>query len=180
MYPQHYLVNWVIDASQGGDKVLLFPLWCYCIWVYWSTYKGDYVVTTADHDYDATHDELHDFYCTHDPKLASKLSSIGVLILWFTWYPPSSLYILRQTVGFDSTWFLSHSYFCPVRTITSLCETSHRCRCFVCLKAVHSFKSDVTSSSDKSRGGLDGSGGRSIPVAFTRRCVGVLLARLIM
>ena len=45
---------------------------------------------------------------------------------------------------------------------------------FFCLKAVHSFDSDVPPSSAESRGGPGGSGGNSILVASTRRCVGVL------
>ena len=48
------------------------------------------------------------------------------------------------------------------------------------MKAVHSFDSDVTSSFDDTRGGPDGSGGKSIPVYSTHKCVGVLLVRLIL
>ena len=51
---------------------------------------------------------------------------------------------------------------------------------FFFLKAVRSFKSSVTYSSAEYRGGLDGSRVKSIPVASIRRCLGVLLVRLIM
>ena len=51
---------------------------------------------------------------------------------------------------------------------------------FCLLKAVHSFDSDVPSSFADHKGGLDGSGGKSIPVSSIRKCVGVLLMRLVL
>ena len=48
------------------------------------------------------------------------------------------------------------------------------------MKAVQSFDSNVPSSFNDSRGGPDGSGGKSIPVDSIRRCVGVILVRLIL
>ena len=46
------------------------------------------------------------------------------------------------------------------------------------LKAVRSFVSYVSSSFSESRGGTDGSRGKSIPVAAICKCVYVLLVRL--
>ena len=51
---------------------------------------------------------------------------------------------------------------------------------FFLLKAVHSFKYDVTFYSADPRGVPYGSGGNSIAVGSTSRCVGVLLVRLIV
>ena len=51
---------------------------------------------------------------------------------------------------------------------------------FFCLKAVRSFKSGVSYSSAESRGSPDESGGKSIPVASIRICVGVMLVIIIM
>ena len=60
------------------------------------------------------------------------------------------------------------------------CETSHLCWCIVFLKSVHSFVSGVYSSFAESRGGPEGSGGKSILLAYICKSVGVILVRLIM
>ena len=60
------------------------------------------------------------------------------------------------------------------------CETSHLCWCTVFLKAMRSFISDVSSSFAESRGGPEGSGGKSIPLASICECVYVLLVRFIL
>ena len=59
-------------------------------------------------------------------------------------------------------------------------ETRNLCSCFVCLKDVRSFKSDVPSSYDDYTGGPDVYVGKSIPVPYIRRCVGMLLVRIIL
>ena len=48
------------------------------------------------------------------------------------------------------------------------------------LNAVRSFVSDVYTSFTESRGGSDGYGGKSILVVSIRKCVDVLLVRLIL
>ena len=60
------------------------------------------------------------------------------------------------------------------------CDSRNLCRCTVFLKAVRSFDSDITSSSAESRGGPDGSRGKSITVASIRKYVVVLLVRIIL
>ena len=60
------------------------------------------------------------------------------------------------------------------------CDTSQLCWCAVFLKDVCSFESDVSSYFTESRGGTDGFGGKSIPVASIRKCVDVLIVRIIM
>ena len=56
-----------------------------------------------------------------------------------------------------------------------ICITSHLYQCFFCLKAVHRCESDVPSSSDDSRGGPYGTGGKYSPVCSICICVGGLL-----
>ena len=60
------------------------------------------------------------------------------------------------------------------------CDTSYLCRCTVFLKAVRSFVLYMSSSFYESRGFPDGSGGKSIPVAYIRKYVDVMLVRLII
>ena len=60
------------------------------------------------------------------------------------------------------------------------CNTRNLCCCTVFLKAVYSFLSGLFSFLSESRGGLDESGGKSIPLASICKCVDVLLVRLIM
>ena len=52
-----------------------------------------------------------------------------------------------------------------------MCVTRHLCQCYVLLKDLRSCESNVPSSSDDSRGGLDDFGGKSIPVVSIRRGV---------
>ena len=54
------------------------------------------------------------------------------------------------------------------------------CRCTVFLKAVRSFLSDVYYSFAESRGGPEGSGGKSIMVISICKVVDVLLVRIIL
>ena len=58
------------------------------------------------------------------------------------------------------------------------CETSNFCRCNVFLKVVRSFVSDVSSYFTESRGGPEGSGGKSILVDYICKCVDVIIVRL--
>ena len=60
--------------------------------------EGAYVVVAVDYECGVNQDVFHDFDRAHDPKLASKLSSIGVMLFWFDWYHPYSLDILCYIV----------------------------------------------------------------------------------
>ena len=60
------------------------------------------------------------------------------------------------------------------------CDTSHFCWCNFLLKSVRTSVSDVSSYFSESKGGLGGSGGKSIPVASICQCVDVLPISLIM
>ena len=61
-----------------------------------------------------------------------------------------------------------------------MCDTRYLCWYYVVLKAVRSFKSNVPSTFPNSRGGADGSGGKSITLASIRKYVGVLHVRFIL
>ena len=60
------------------------------------------------------------------------------------------------------------------------CDINHLCRCSVFLKDVRIFDSYVPSYFSEFSGGPDGSGGKSILLAYVYRCVGVLRVRLIL
>ena len=59
--------------------------------------EGAYIVIAVDHKCGAAQYGFHYFDCAHDPKFASKLSSIGVMVFWFAWYhsPPWMYYVLQ-------------------------------------------------------------------------------------
>ena len=59
-------------------------------------------------------------------------------------------------------------------------DTVHLCQCTHLLKAVCSFESDLSHSFAQFRGVPDVSGGKFITVASIRKCVYVLLFRLIL
>ena len=60
------------------------------------------------------------------------------------------------------------------------CETRHLCQCTEFLRTVRSFVSYLSSSLAWSRGGPEGSVGKSIPVAFIFKCVDVLILILVL
>ena len=60
------------------------------------------------------------------------------------------------------------------------CHTSHFFRCTVFFKVERIFDLDMSSYFSESRGGFDGYGGKSIPLASIRKCLNVLLVSLIL
>ena len=105
--------NWLINIRKYGNKICLFLAQCYWLWAYWRSSEGAYVVTAINHDWSDYHDGLNDLNRSNKPKFTSKFSLIGVLIFWFPSYHPSSLNELHSTVGFDSPFCWSQSYFWP-------------------------------------------------------------------
>ena len=199
MYQQHAGVNWVVNIQHTGNKVCLFTSQCYWFWVYRSLSEGSYAVPAINNEWGDSKDGLYDLDCAHDPKLTSNLSLVRVMIFWFTWCHPYSLNVLHSAFGFDypRSWY--QYYFWPVRPVTSCpffpyvnseystsklflqarCVTRHFCQCFVRLKDVRSCEPDVPYSSNDSRGGPDGSGGKSIMVDSMHRCVREIIIKMI-
>ena len=101
MYQWYTGVNLVIKTIQAGDKICLFPLQCYWLWLYWSFSEGAYVFTGINYKRSAYHDGLNDLNYVYEPTLTSKFYSVGSLIFWFTLYHPSSLNIINSTIGFE-------------------------------------------------------------------------------
>ena len=74
--------------------------------------EGAYVVTDMKHKRSASHNGINDLNHAHDPKLASKFSLIGVMILRFPWYhPPPPLNLLHPAIGFYLPRCLAQYYF---------------------------------------------------------------------
>ena len=94
MYQRYARFNWVVNVRQVENMICLFSSRYYLLWVYQSSSESAYVVTDINHEWTAYHNGLNDLNHSHNPNLASNLSSILVLIFWF--FPVPSL-LLKYT-----------------------------------------------------------------------------------